>query len=70
MPRGAFSKSSWGVQRHSPEVVEENMMSAEVTKQEVNQLLLTQIKKAIEATTNAGELECLSRALERVGLRP
>jgi hypothetical protein len=47
-------------------------MSAEkkVSKPEVNQLLLEKIKSAIDSTNSPADLECLSRALERVGLRP
>lgn len=39
----------------------------EVRKKEVSQLLLKKIKASIEATSNPADLECLSRALERVG---
>jgi hypothetical protein len=41
-----------------------------VSKPEVIQLLLERIKRSIESTTSPADLECLSRALERVGLRP
>lgn len=42
----------------------------EVTKSEVSQLLLKKIKSSIEDSSKPDDLECLSRALERVGLRP
>jgi hypothetical protein len=42
----------------------------EVSKKEVAQLLLKKIKVSIEGATSPEQLECLSRALERVGLRP
>ena len=41
----------------------------EVTKHEVSQLLLSKLKSSIETSTTPADLECLSRALERVGLR-
>jgi hypothetical protein len=43
---------------------------SEPTKVQVNQLLLNKIKAQLEGPAlRADELECLSRALERVGLR-
>lgn len=41
-----------------------------VSKPEVTQLLLEKIKSSIESAHSPSDLECLSRALERVGLRP
>jgi hypothetical protein len=42
----------------------------ELTRNGVEQLLLGKIKSSIESSTTPADLECLSRALERVGRRP
>ena len=65
--------SSMGNTQYAHEVVKgekEMPVIEKISKEDVNQLLLNAIKTSIEASKSPSDLECLSRALERVGLRP